>query len=370
MKIELPASDLRVAKSLSAIARAGNDLWIGGDEGVEIVCTRLDPASGNFKYAFQRENLVSAFQLPSEEGKEDSEVDLEAMDFDGRYLWLIGSHSGKRKEADHNLDDSENLKRLKTVTRDPHRFLLGRLPLIVDAKGNSSVLAPGSYRADHFPARLECDLSSSELSEVLGEDSLLKTFLNADIPSKDNGLDIEGLAWDGTHQRLFVGLRAPVLRGIAVILELQFDASFGGKDQAGVLSLKPIGPKDRKYRRHFLALGGLSVRDLCFDGDDLLVLAGPALPIPWPPTIFRWIGAGNTSTSGNERFYWQEKGHLLLLEPQEMPADPKAGNAEGITLWGSDRLLIVRDSIVEGGYLKFPEPGRLEIRLDAVPWPP
>jgi hypothetical protein len=193
---------------------------------------------------------------------------------------------------------------------------------------------------------------------------LIGPFLRADIPSKDNGLDIEGLAWDERNQRLLVGLRAPVLRGTAVVLELQFEATFAGKNREGLLRLKKIGPNGQVYRRHFLDLGGLSVRDLCFDGDDLLILAGPALPIPFPPTVFRWLGARN-ATDEEERFYWQEKGDLLLQAEEDMPGNPKAGNAEGMALWEEDLLLIVRDSIALGGYLEEPA----TVRLDEVPWP-
>ncbi len=369
MKIKLQSTDEGIAKSLSALARAGNDLWIGGDEGVDIVCTRHDPASGDFEYV-DRLNLTSIFELPIEAEKEGSEVDLEGLDFDGRYLWVLGSHSGKRKAAEFGKRDSKNLERLETLTQKGNRFLLGRVPLMVEVNGNSSVLAPGSYLTDHFPACLEFDATRNELIDELRGDSLLKPFLHAGLPSKDNGLDIEGLAWDDTHKRLFLGLRAPVLRGTAVILDLRFDASFGGKDAAGELSLKPIGPDGQKYRRHFLGLGGLSVRDLCFDGDDLLVLAGPALPLPWPPTIFRWVGAKNSPADGEERFYWKEKGDLVLADPGKMPGKPEAGNAEGILLWERDQLLIVRDSIAMGGYLEAPAPGRLDVRLDVVPWPP
>lgn len=45
------------------------------------------------------------------------------------------------------------------------------------------------------------------------------------IPSKDNGLDIEGLAVDG--RRLLLGLRGPLLRGWSAPLEIAAEASGG-----------------------------------------------------------------------------------------------------------------------------------------------
>ncbi|MFO0119910.1 MAG: DUF3616 domain-containing protein, partial [Cyanobium sp.] len=57
------------------------------------------------------------------------------------------------------------------------------------------------------------------LSQVLAADPLIAPFLK--IPSKENGLDIEGIA--ARAERLLVGLRGPVLRGIALVLDLHLD---------------------------------------------------------------------------------------------------------------------------------------------------
>ena len=55
------------------------------------------------------------------------------------------------------------------------------------------------------------------LVDVLRADPHLAPFVA--IPARDNGLHVEGLAVGG--DRLFVGLRGPVLRGWAVVLELR-----------------------------------------------------------------------------------------------------------------------------------------------------
>ena len=70
------------------------------------------------------------------------------------------------------------------------------------------------------------------------------------IPSKDNGLDIEGLAVK--EGRLLLGLRGPVLRGWAIIIEIEPFES-----EAGVLELKEIGEDGAKYKKYFLDLNGL-----------------------------------------------------------------------------------------------------------------
>ena len=87
-------------------------------------------------------------------------------------------------------------------------------------------------------------------------------------------MEFEGVG--GYIQRVCVGLRGPVLRGWAVILELSI--KIGDHSQ---LMLQDFKSKDRPYRKHFLDLGGLGVRDLCVNGEDLLVLAGPTNELGW-----------------------------------------------------------------------------------------
>ena len=64
------------------------------------------------------------------------------------------------------------------------------------------------------------------LTEALKKDDHIAPFMQRGlpdgtvkgIPSKDNGLDVEGLAVSGN--RVFLGLRGPVLRGWTVVIEL------------------------------------------------------------------------------------------------------------------------------------------------------
>ena len=106
------------------------------------------------------------------------------------------------------------------------------------------------------------------LRDLLRRDEHLGPFLP--IPGKDNGLDIEGIAVRG--ERVYLGLRGPVLRGWAFVLELR---PYVDDDEPDRLRLRPF-EDGQPYRKHVLDLDGLGVRDLCPAGDDLLVLAGPA----------------------------------------------------------------------------------------------
>jgi hypothetical protein len=130
---------------------------------------------------------------------------------------LIASSARSRSQGDSAEDQ---IKRLAKVSADGNRFLLGRVPIQLDV-GGASVLV-STHEESRFAARLECDLFGSELLEALREDKLFMRFISRvgeeaekkNIPGKDNGLDIEGLAVAGEN-RLFVGLRGPVLRGWA-----------------------------------------------------------------------------------------------------------------------------------------------------------
>jgi hypothetical protein len=164
------------------------------------------------------------------------------------------------------------------------------------------------------------------------------------IPGKDNGFDIEGLAVAG--ERLFIGLRGPVLRGWAVILEVELKED---NEQPSTLRLKAIGPNDHLYRKHFLHLGGLGIRDLCVQDSDLLILAGPTMDLDGPVTIFRW--PGGTEPKGENIVPASELERVL-----EVPYGQGVDHAEGMTLFSPDggkarSLLVVYDSASESRQL-------------------
>ncbi|MEI2780992.1 MAG: DUF3616 domain-containing protein [Candidatus Competibacter sp.] len=221
------------------------------------------------------------------------------------------------------------------VGRDGNRFLLARIPLSDDATPSlkRTVERDGHSRT---AARLAGNQKSNALTRVLASDEHLGPFLA--IPGKDNGFDIEGLAV--ADDRVFVGLRGPVLRGWAVVLELALE-----EQDTTTLTLKPIGPDGRPYRKHFLDLGGLGVRDLCAQGDDLLVLAGPTLTVAGPQKIFRWPGGARPD---RESLVFGKDLPTVL----DVPGDAGPEQAEGMALLdcngGEGRsILVVYDAAAE-----------------------
>ena len=78
--------------NVSVIVLEGQHLWLGGDEGTSIDRMTRD-ANGHFgKHV--RFNLKDLLSLPS---PPKEEIDVEGLDVDGGFLWLIGSHSAKRR---------------------------------------------------------------------------------------------------------------------------------------------------------------------------------------------------------------------------------------------------------------------------------
>lgn len=76
-----------------------------------------------------------------------------------------------------------------------------------------------------------------------------------------------------------------MLRGRAVILEVTLKED---NKEPSLLELKSIGPKERPYRKHFLDLGGLGIRDLHVQGSDLPILPGPTMNLEGLVMVLQW----------------------------------------------------------------------------------
>jgi hypothetical protein len=124
------------------------------------------------------------------------------------------------------------------------------------------------------------------LLDALQDDEHLGAYVSNPLPSKENGLDIEGLAVRGN--KLLLGLRGPVLAGWAMLLEIEVEET-----EPGVLGLCEIGDQGRLYKKHFLNLGGRGIRDVVLDGDDLIILAGPTMDVEGTMLFYRLSDAVN-----------------------------------------------------------------------------
>jgi hypothetical protein len=316
-----------IQADLSACDMIGSCLWLGCDETTTV--ERLMTRDG-VRFAEHRAfSLGRIFNLPA---GDDEEIDIEGLAHDGGYLWITGSHSLKRKKPKrHEKDPKEALRRLAIVEADPNRYFLARVPLVpTEEEGVYDLARSGIDGAT--AAYLPMASGANALAKALAEDPLLGRFVH--IPCKENGLDVEGIAARG--DRVFLGLRGPVLRGWATIIEVQIRT-----EGSGILALEGIGPRGEAYRSHFLDLDGLGIRDLTLDGDDLVILAGPTMDLDGPSRIYRWtgaLGAGASAVVTHDRL-----GHLL-----DVPYGDGVDHAEGLALIEPDgaarRVLVVYDS--------------------------
>jgi hypothetical protein len=304
-----------VHSNLSGAAFSGDWLWVAGDEACGLDRLQALPTEGGDSLRFGEAlnfPLADLLDLP---GEADEEADIEGLHFADGYLWLVGSHGYKRKNAKDGRDNADNAKRLGKLALDGNRRLLARIPLEHDSDGRPVLVRKS--RDGRTAACLRGDNQHNELTRLLSDDPHLADFLK--IPGKDNGFDIEGLAGHGEH--LLLGLRGPVLRGWTVILELAVH------ERHHELRLARLGSSGPFYRKHFLALDGLGIRDLYFAGDDLLILAGPTMVLNGDIEVFRWANALQ-ALSGNQDINAFWKG---IERVASLPHGYNTDRAEAIT---------------------------------------
>jgi hypothetical protein len=339
-----------IVGQLSAAA-AGPDgaLWLASDELCKgrIALSRLSP-EGEGAFADHRLFPLAAYIDLLDAGEEKTEADIEGLDYADGYLWFTGSHSSKRAKP-KGKDRKKDLKRLAVVETEANRYLLGRIPLIggVPVKSGPHPTRQGETLG---AARLADGEGGNILVQALLEDRHLGPFLRTPhgepggqdrllpLASKENGFDIEGLAvFDG---RLFLGLRGPVLRGWAMLLEIEPEPR-----EPGTLGLAELAPGKRCYRKHFLDLDGLGIRELSRRGDDLLILAGPTMDLDGSLRIYQ---LRNPLELEDDSLTATEDGRLVRLF--DLPVVPGGDRAEGLAAFswrGLPGLLVVYDGPVE-----------------------
>jgi Protein of unknown function (DUF3616) len=339
-KLDLDPKDKQdIIKNLSGVALShqGKYLWLGTDELTAIErFTRLESGEYSDHKRFYFNEFIENFD------EKQGEVDVEGLDYQDGYLWIIGSHSSKRKKA--KVEDTKfqlEGRELKKVERQDNRYLLARIP--VNEVGDLEIQSPQR-------AWLKRDGSNNSLTKALSKDEYLNfaKIIEGDdgkslageefylyLPSKENGLDIEGIAVRGNH--ILIGLRGPVLRGIAILLEIEVEEGLSHE-----LNLKKIGDEGKQYKRHFLDLDGLGIRDLCFESssDNLLILSGPTMDLDGTHSVFQLqqpLTLKDNSLSSQKN---QQLEHL-----GDIPHGRKCDRAEGLAFYGEDNsILVVYDS--------------------------
>jgi hypothetical protein len=184
------------------------------------------------------------------------EADFEGLTRKGDVYFAITSHSANRRKQDADNDYKTNRRNLtrKEIGECTSRHQLVR------------------FRIGAGPVAEQ--LKTISLQQLIKGHPVLSPF--AGIPSKENGVDIEGIAALGDD--LYVGFRGPVLRQNYVpILKLSQKMTRRSVENSKVL---------------FVDLGGRGIRDIAPGppGKDLVVLAGPNGDERQSFAIYFWDG--------------------------------------------------------------------------------
>lgn len=257
------------ARQLSAIAGVGSLLVVGADEGTGIQV--LHPVRG--KDSFRAANAL----IPLLES--DTEIDIEGLSAVGNTVHVLGSHSLKRRRISSELSRKANRKRITEVVAEPSRDHLFRFEL------------------DPESGKLASGVASISLRDILERDPILGRFTQ--IPGKENGVDIEGIAVAGN--RIYLGFRSPVLRdGYVPVAILPFS-------------------RPESYQLRFLDLGGKGIRDMTHVGGGFLLIAGPTADNDGKFRLMFWDGGDQLP--GTDR----RAAELVRLGTIPVPDGPPEG---------------------------------------------
>lgn len=246
------AEGKKLLKNLSGVAAVGDYLWTVSDEGRMLECLKRSADGYVLKEQFQIDQVFDG--IPGTETND--ELDLESIDIAGDALWLAGSHCRVRVKPLNDGAPDAAVEPNSSIIARPSRTLFGKIQL---KEGGGAL---GAARALPFAD------GPGSLRAHLAENDFLKPFLS--LPSKENGLDIEGVAV--INGAAYLGLRGPLIDSFAVAVEVLFDDGF----------------QIRECILHFIDLEGLGIRDLARDGTDVLLIAGPVSDALGPFKLFRW----------------------------------------------------------------------------------
>ncbi len=294
---------------LSAIAGLGDAFLIGSDEGTKVQIIEPDP---NDPSVYRVRPELDINMIVS-----STELDIEgiARFKDTNTFYVAGSHSLKRRLLEREASKESNLNSLKEVVFEPSRFHIFRMEM------DPSTLRPVTKRGIN-------------LYGLLAQDPVLARF--GQIPSKENGIDIEAVAVKGKKgDQLHLGFRGPVLRdNLVPVMVLDFN-------------------RPEEYELMYLDLDGDGIRELVKVKDGFLLIAGPSGGERGGFLVYFWDGDDGVPDRG------KRKSKLILLG--ELPAAPGA-KAEGMTVVEETdehyEVIVVYDGVAGGLPERFRIPKR------------
>lgn len=301
---------------LSAVGQLHSFLLVGSDEAVGKKSRKKNIVQvlredGEDRYVVHRDiPLCTPLKANGKckKKKQRKEMDIEGIAVEGNSVYVIGSHSLVRKRVRCEPIGPCNLN-----CRKPRSYAENRA--ILTGPGAKSVDREKSGRDRLVRFDLDRDGVSSNMAEIslapiIDSLDVFKPF--KDVPGKENGVDIEGIAVrDGV---VYLGFRGPVLRGNYVpVMKIRFDDPV-------------VAEKDILY----VKLDGRGIRDLVRVSDGFLILAGPVGGGSDSFLLYHWDGRDMVPGDGARP---SPPGRLKLLGAI---GHPSCGSPEGMAVQRED----------------------------------
>jgi hypothetical protein len=252
------------------------------------------------------------------------ELDIEALAASGSTVFALGSHSATRERSDRaDRPHARNRERLMRDTK---------------ANGERDIVA--RFTIDGASGAVT-NLQKTSLRPAFAAAGFLKPFVDegsdaAPAASKENGIDLEGLAIDGDG--LLAGFRGPVLRhGFVPVLRFRFEAPAAGE-----------------WR--FVPLDGRGIRDMAAVEGGVLLLAGPVGDGDAPHRLYLWNGKDCVPGAGGPGGTLRWLGDVPA--PSAAPTgDREKAKAEAVLVTATTpshfEVLVLYDSLPMGGATRF-----------------
>ena len=228
-------------------------LSIGSDESMETIQILEKKDEKTYKVEDTLE-----ITLPVSDFKPNEEIDIEGMSVNYNKdeqivtLFIVGSHSLKRSKVKSKNKYTKNRKRIEEVIPEDKKNTI----FVVKLDANTGKKLKKS--------------KTISIKKIVENDILLKEFTH--IPSKENGVDIEGIASDG--DTLYLGFRGPVLR----------------ENYVPIMVIDDWENKNLDYELRFVQLDGNGIRDITKVDDGFLIIAGPVGDGKTPYELYFWNG--------------------------------------------------------------------------------
>lgn len=342
-----------IDKNVSAIVQFGDFIIVGSDESKYSIpiLQKQDISIDDPKICSVYKVIKKIKLLQDQKENKDQEIDIEGMaitdgDKNSVNLFVCGSHSSKRKTVKADEDYETNKNRLKEVKEE-------------DKKNNIFKITLNPQTAEQIG-----DIVKIDIKQLIKKDDVLGIFTS--IPSKENGVDIEGIAADGN--KLYLGFRGPVLREnyVPVMIIKDYSTRVVKNFQEQMLNFFPqiMSGKSKQddYELYFVNLEGNGIRDITKVENGFLIIAGPVGDGFGPYRLYFWNGVDGLPYKNKSQDYQMKwLGGEDIPFPTDDQGNPiKEAKAEGITVIEETssyyKIIIVYDSVDNGGAILYEVP--------------